>query len=516
MKRWLALPLLAAIASGASATTYSVSSLLDGVAVDGECRLREAIRAADDNQAVNECPAGEGNDEIVLASSGSYSFSQGEEELANSGVLALRGVTNDASAHQIDLGQANRLWSVTSGYSVTLENLTLKRGFANGAGGALRFAAGGFVLRNVTVRDSEATSNGGGLFAALAGEDNTVTENVIEGCQFIDNVVSSVSAGQAASGGGVAVHLGVLTTIAVRHSRFEGNAVQSSGLGAVSTGGGLAIRLLGTTSEASFSRLELVGNQVAGAGAWGAGAALVAQSGAQLVVEDLVATGNDASQALPSQRGLILDIDLASEGAQSLRLRRFALRTNGSTPSADSEMALRAEGSSSAIIDSGVVAANRHAGLWATAVGEATVLLGQLTIAGNDGAGLTLSNSSAFLPRLENSILWGNAAPGSIAEDLVAIGPSDADRATNHNWIGDQGDPDPLFVDSAGGDYFLQALSGAVDAGDSTFASVGPFDANHAPRVVGDEVDLGAYELGGLFADDFEAGDSGAWVVTAP
>lgn len=508
--------LLCVAAEAGSATTYNVTSLLDGVAVDGVCTLREAIRAADDNQAVNECPAGGGDDEVVLASSGSYSFSQGEEELADSGVLALRGLTNDAGAHQIDLGQANRLLSVTSGYRVTLENLTVKRGFANGAGGALRFAAGEFVLRNVTIRDSEATSNGGGLFASLAGEDDIVTHNVIERCWFIENGVGSATAGQAASGGGAAVHLGALATIEVRDSRFEGNSVRSSGLGAVSTGGGLALRLLGPTSGAFLSQLELVGNEVDGAGAWGAGAGLVAQNGAQLVVEDLFATGNGASHALPSERGLILDIELASEGAQSLRLRRFALLANGGTPSADAEMALRAEGSSDSILESGVVAANSHAGLRATAVSTATVRLGQLTIAGNDGAGLTLSSSSAFPPRLENSILWGNAAPGGIAEDLVSLGPSDTDRVTNHNWIGDQGDPDPLFVDFSGRDFSLQALSGAVDTGDSTFTSVGPFDVRHAPREVGGEIDLGAYERGGLFADDFEAGDSGAWDRTAP
>ena len=62
-----ALLALAVVAAPAGATSWSISSTVDAVAVDGTCTLREAIRAAATDLAVNECAAGGAVDEIVLA-----------------------------------------------------------------------------------------------------------------------------------------------------------------------------------------------------------------------------------------------------------------------------------------------------------------------------------------------------------------------------------------------------------------------------------------------------------------
>lgn len=51
----------------------------------------------------------------------------------------------------------------------------------------------------------------------------------------------------------------------------------------------------------------------------------------------------------------------------------------------------------------------------------------------------------------------------------------------------------PLFVDDAGADFHEAALSPTIDAG-LTEATTGDFDLDGAPRVQGDEVDIGAYE----------------------
>ena len=85
------------------------------------------------------------------------------------------------------------------------------------------------------------------------------------------------------------------------------------------------------------------------------------------------------------------------------------------------------------------------------------------------------------------------------------------DRVAQHNWIGELGDPDPLFEASGAGDFHLQASSGALDAGDATFVSVGRWDADHAPRVAGEGLDLGAFERDALFGDGLESGDTAAW-----
>lgn len=59
---------------------------------------------------------------------------------------------------------------------------------------------------------------------------------------------------------------------------------------------------------------------------------------------------------------------------------------------------------------------------------------------------------------------------------------------------------DPLFIDAAGGNYRLQAISPLIDAGTLTPPNGLPaVDADGLPRVVGDSVDIGAYET--LLAD---------------
>ncbi len=71
-------------------------------------------------------------------------------------------------------------------------------------------------------------------------------------------------------------------------------------------------------------------------------------------------------------------------------------------------------------------------------------------------------------------------------------------------------------MNAAAGDFRLGPTSVAADAGNQTFLSVGPFDAAHADRIVGVQVDLGALERGALWSDDFEIGDLYAWSVAVP
>jgi hypothetical protein len=149
-------------------------------------------------------------------------------------------------------------------------------------------------------------------------------------------------------------------------------------------------------------------------------------------------------------------------------------------------------------------------------MGTATIVAGQLTVSASGNAGLSADATlGAATVRIENSILWGNGLGGG-SLDLRLFGTIDADRAANRLWIGDQGDPDPLFVAPLAGDFQLQSASPALDAGDAAFLSVGAYDLRHAPRVAGLALDLGAYERGGLFGDGFESGGTAAWSATAP
>ena len=73
----------------------------------------------------------------------------------------------------------------------------------------------------------------------------------------------------------------------------------------------------------------------------------------------------------------------------------------------------------------------------------------------------------------------------------------------------------PQFEAPALGGFRLTALSPAIDLGDPAWSG-GRYDVAHAPRSAALAPDAGAYERGGLFADGFESGDSGAWSAVLP
>jgi hypothetical protein len=111
---------------------------------------------------------------------------------------------------------------------------------------------------------------------------------------------------------------------------------------------------------------------------------------------------------------------------------------------------------------------------------------------------------------ISNSILWQNL-PDQIFE---SFGSSATVRYTNVEgaWPGPNNlDVDPMFLSFASGNYRLKATSPCLDVGDQTLLPIDfadldgdmlqgekiPFDINGSTRVVGFDVDLGAYELSG-------------------
>lgn len=138
-------------------------------------------------------------------------------------------------------------------------------------------------------------------------------------------------------------------------------------------------------------------------------------------------------------------------------------------------------------------------GLWVET--DSKVDLGHLTIADYPVQGVYLSNLAPGILRLQNSVIAFNAL------DLGVVGSI----SQQTNFVGGN----PLFVNQPIGDYRLSAASPAIDAGTDAVVTLRLADADHGARRVG-TTDQGCYERGGLFADDFEVGDSGSWSLTAP
>lgn len=135
-------------------------------------------------------------------------------------------------------------------------------------------------------------------------------------------------------------------------------------------------------------------------------------------------------------------------------------------------------------------------GIYASAYGHFV----NCTITGNSG---TQWGGGVYMIRggsMTNCIIWDNWIGNQKSDALF----SDAQPVLKRNLIGSSpvaqdGDAvvstsDPLFVNSAGGDYHLQPGSPAINAGDSTFIGAQPFDLEGESRVVDSNVDLGVYE----------------------
>jgi CSLREA domain-containing protein len=120
-------------------TTITVTTYTDELTVNGDCSLREAIQAANSDAAVDACPAGNGDD-LILLPSGVYTLSlTGRSEDDNTtGDLDIRSnlVINGAGSNAtvIDANSVDRALHVLTA-TVDIRGLTVQNGrAADGAG----------------------------------------------------------------------------------------------------------------------------------------------------------------------------------------------------------------------------------------------------------------------------------------------------------------------------------------------------------------------------------------------
>ncbi len=492
---------LLALALGlpASATTYTITATHDGVAVDGDCTLREALQAAQTNLAVNECPAGGGADTIVLQTVGTYVFNQGQASWS-AATLTIRGATGNPANHVINLDTSNRFLEVNSAVLV-VEGLTLAHGNALSAtpveGGCLALSSSELALRDVVFSACTA-ARAGGLYYSAFSPHNLLLERV----RFeFDMATSTASFPNPFAG---AAYLSVSDANAVLTDvTFDNNEAQATLAAASASGGALVLDASGS-AQVVARRLTVSNNLALGPGGGnyaGVDASLLDQ--AQLTLLDSLFDTN----GLPSPTGQTAAAFRARlQHTSHLELRRLVARFNTAVQGDATQVLVQLEGSSIALVDGALLHSGNHSGLVVQGFQLGAATVGQVTAVSNANRGIELDNLGTAALRLENSLAWGNGVL-----DFVAFGTVDADRATNHNWLGTEGDPDPLF--SPAGDFSLQPTSPARDAGDASFASVGPYDVRHAPRLEGTALDLGAFEVNALFADGFESGDTGAWTT---
>ena len=154
-----------------AATTWTVTRLDDrnnASCVAGDCSLREAINSAN---------AGAGGDTINFASGLNGTIILTLDRLP----LIGNSVTIDGGG-MITVSGANnyRIVAIFLNATLTLNNIILTNGYANGDGGAVYVASGTLVLNNSTVQNSKTNGqHGGAIFAFASGGDMIILNNSI-------------------------------------------------------------------------------------------------------------------------------------------------------------------------------------------------------------------------------------------------------------------------------------------------------------------------------------------------
>ena len=244
----------------AHAAGLAVNSLLDTVAVDGNCTLREAIINANNNAATNaDCAAGSGWDVITFSVSGTITLASALPTItAAGGELTING-----SGQTITISGNNTVHalSVVSSASLILNSLTIANSSSATSAGGI-YSAGTLTITDSTFSDNSAGAAAGGGISNVSGT-LTVTNSTFSGNSAgsagggiytnggTATITNSTFSGNSASTGGGGIYIGG-GTLTITNSTFSGNSA--------STGGGIARGSAGTVTL----RNTIVANSTSG------------------------------------------------------------------------------------------------------------------------------------------------------------------------------------------------------------------------------------------------------------
>ncbi len=237
-------------------TTITVNTFDDGPDTNADCSLREAIRAANLNAAVDACPAGSGDD-LILLPAGIYTLTitgQGEDEALTGDldITAPEGLTIQGAgvvSTTIDGGGIDRIFDIriiTS--TVTIADLTIQNGeVATGQGSGGIKNNGVLTLTNTLIQNNRATGDtsddiGGGICngcgtgtGTLHLHNSTVKANSADrGGGIFSNAIltitqSSIISNSARAGGGLSKFASSGGGTTIINSTFSGNSATNSG-----------------------------------------------------------------------------------------------------------------------------------------------------------------------------------------------------------------------------------------------------------------------------------------------
>ena len=272
------------------------------IVVNGNCSLIDAIKAANRDQAVKGCPAGEGADTITLS--------------ANTGLQwdppkITSDMTIDGQGYTIHGNNRFRIFYIEAGHTVAIHNLTLTRNMARYKSSHLVMdgddASGGAIYNEgtLTISNSSFIHNVADEYGGAIHNEGTLT---ISNSSFIDNRAVNL-------GGAISNYDGTLVII---DSRFSGNTSEDGGAILNSLGGRLAV------SGSSFNN-----NAASVGGAVSNKAAAVTISGSSFIDNSAKGIGG----AVHNWFGK-MDISNSSFSGNSADYRGGAVYVDGNYPAA--------------------------------------------------------------------------------------------------------------------------------------------------------------------------------------
>ncbi|MEP7009422.1 MAG: choice-of-anchor Q domain-containing protein [Acidobacteriota bacterium] len=432
---------LAALAAGgatpADAATFTVTTLADS----GAGSLRQAI--TDANGA-----AGADTIDFQAGLLGTILLTTGQLEISDSVTIQGPG----AASISVSGNSASRvfyLYNPSSMIDVTISGLTIDSGAAGFGAGLVDFDEN-LTLDDVTIRNNNASSSGGGL--AVTGGDMAL------------NIQNSRITGNIAGNSGGGIYVATAASVAVKNSTIANNTASN-------VGGGVYFYL--PVGPAAFDGTTISGNTAAGPGG---GVEFFFSYGSASFTGSTV-SGNSG----------------AAGGGVFFYLPVEPLTVENCTVS----------GNQATVADGG--------GIYLYNLYTGSSELRHTTIAGNsaagNGGGLILRNGSV---PMNHMILGDNTAAGDadlsggtfdLSYSLVEAPGS----ATINDIVGNVLNQDPQLAALAnnGGTTETQlpaAASPAVDSGDPAFAPPPATDQRGLPRVFNGRIDMGAVEVGAPLA----------------
>ena len=195
------------------------------IAVNENCSLVNAIKAANRDQAVKGCPAGDGADTITLSANTGLQYDPPK---------ITSDMTIDGKGYTIHGNNRFRIFYIEAGNTVAIHNLTLTRNMARYKGSHLireeDDALGGAVYNEgrLAISDSSFIHNVSDEYGGAIHNEGRLT---ISNSSFIDNKAATL-------GGAISSYEGTLVII---DSSFSGNTAEDGGAILNSLGGRLTV-----------------------------------------------------------------------------------------------------------------------------------------------------------------------------------------------------------------------------------------------------------------------------------